>query len=421
LLALRLGFFVGVIHVNHGQYKKSDRIVASLRTRCRRWKLPFYSTKLDVSPGSSENLLRNERYRAFYRISAHHQYQRVATGHTRTDQAETVLMRILRGTGVAGLSGIPAVRDIFIRPLLECSREEILGYLKTRRLGWHEDPTNRNRTFMRNRVRLEILPLLKEQANPSVEEALLRLSNAAARDNDLIEHLRADIRPDLSTGDVATLPLSLFDELHDSLAIRVVLDMLRCISPPGANLEMLHTDRILSMIRRTHGGGNWRLDLPGGVTAGREGEHIYLRYGTCPSTPGFHLVVREPGDFIMPDGESSLRFCLNSRRESPRVDRRKACFDGDLVGFPLQIRSMEPGDRLRLWGGGGSRKVARILMDAKVPKNLRPRVPLLVKNGKILWVAGLCRSDIAPVGRQTRRVLSVEWCPGHPILPAVPK
>lgn len=271
-----LGFSIGVVHVDHGQHKQSKRIMSSLRDRCRRWKVPFYATKLDVPAGSGEELLRNERYQAFHRLSARHEYQRVATGHTRNDQVETVLMRILRGTGVAGLGGIPAVRGIFIRPLLECSREEILSYLKTRRLSWHVDPTNRSRKFLRNRIRLDLLPQLREKANPSVDRALLRLSDAAARDNDLIESLLAQIQPDLSTNGTARLPLCLFDELHDSLAIRVLLKMLRSISPPGANLEKLHTDIVLAMIRRSRGLGNWKLDLPGGVIAGREGDVIYL-------------------------------------------------------------------------------------------------------------------------------------------------
>ena len=271
-----LGFPVGVVHLDHGQYKQSKQIMSSLRARCRRWKVPFHGMQLDVPPGSSEDLMRNERYQAFERLCAQHEYRRIATGHTQSDQVETVLMRILRGTGVAGLGGIPAVRGIFIRPLLECSREEVLSYLRARRLSWHADPTNRSRKFLRNRIRLDLLPQLRKQANPSVDRALLRLSDAAARDNHLIESLLAQIQPDLSTNGTARLSLSLFDELHDSLAIRVLLKMLRCISPPGANLEKLHTDIVLAMIRRSHGPGNWRLDLPGGVIAGREGEVIYL-------------------------------------------------------------------------------------------------------------------------------------------------
>ncbi len=409
-LGHRMGFEIGVLYIDHRQHEQAGRILARLRTRCRRWKLPFYSTRLDVPPGSAEDLLRRERYRRFQELSARHGYPRVATGHTQSDQVETVLMRILRGTGVAGLCGIPAVRGIFIRPLLECSREEILAYLETRRLGWHRDPTNRDRTFLRNRIRHQILPLLRRRVNPAVERALLRLSDAAARDNHFIESLREDLPAGCSPDGVARLPLTSFDRLHDSLAIRMVLDMLRSISPPGANLEKLHSDRILSMIRRRPGGGDWRLDLPGGVTAGKEGKSLYLRRGEPRPAPGFHLEVGEPGDVELPSGESYLRFRLGSRRATPGADPRSACFDADIVRFPLQVRSVEPGDRLRVWGGG-SRKVSRILIDAKIPRSLRPQVPLLVRENEILWVAGLRRSDVAPVGARTRRVLSVELRP----------
>jgi tRNA(Ile)-lysidine synthase len=273
----RLGFNLGVVHVDHRQHKDSARTMATVRRRCRRWNLTFHEVELDVPSGSSEEVLRDERYRAFGDLAARHGYRRVATGHTQSDQVETVLMRILRGTGVAGLGGIPAVRDIFIRPLLECTREEILAYLRSRRLGWHDDPTNRNQSFLRNRVRLKILPLLRRQVNPSVDRALLRLSSAAARDDEFIKSMQKIPRPELSADGTARLPLSLFDDLHDALAVRVIVDMLRSISSPGANLEKDHLDRVLAMIRRRRGGGDWRLDLSGGLTAGREGPSFYLR------------------------------------------------------------------------------------------------------------------------------------------------
>jgi tRNA(Ile)-lysidine synthase len=273
----RLDFKLGVIHVDHRQHQSSSRILESVRRRCRRWKLPFHAVRLDVPPSSSEEILRSERYRAFADLSARHGYGRVATGHTQSDQVETVLMRILRGTGVPGLGGIPAVRGIFIRPLLECSRDEILAYLRSRRLRWHRDPTNRNQAFLRNRVRHKILPLLRRQVNPSVDRALLRLSAAAARDEDFIVGMQKSPQPELSPDGAARLPISLFEGLHDALAARAIVDLLRCISLPGANLEKDHLDRVLAMIRRKRG-GDWRLDLPGGLTAGREGSSFFLRY-----------------------------------------------------------------------------------------------------------------------------------------------
>jgi tRNA(Ile)-lysidine synthase len=274
----RLDFKLGVMYVDHRQHQNSPQVAAAVRRRCRRWKLPYHTVQLEVAPGSSEDVLRGERYRAFADLAARHGYHRVATGHTQSDQVETVLMRILRGTGVAGLGGIPPVRDIFIRPLLECTREEILEYLRSRRLRWHNDPTNRRQTFLRNRIRLKILPLLRRQVNPSVDRALLRLSSAAARDDDFIASMQKIPQPELAPNGAARLPLSLFDDLHDALAVRVIVGMLRSISSPGANLEKDHLDRVLLMIRRRRGGGDWRLDLSGGLTAGRVGSSFYLRW-----------------------------------------------------------------------------------------------------------------------------------------------
>jgi tRNA(Ile)-lysidine synthase len=274
----RLNFNLGVTYVDHRQYKTSRQVAAAVRRRCRRWNLPFHAVQLQVTPGSSEDVLRGERYRAFADLASRHGYRRVATGHTQSDQVETVLMRILRGTGVSGLGGIPAVRDIFIRPLLECSRDEILDYLRSRRLSWHRDPTNRNQAFLRNRVRHKILPLLRRQVNPSVDRALLRLSSAAARDDEFIASMQKIPQPEPGPKGTTRLPLDLFDNLHDAQAVRVIVDMLRSISSPGANLEKDHLDRVLAMVRRRRRGGDWRLDLPGGLTAGREGPSFYLRY-----------------------------------------------------------------------------------------------------------------------------------------------
>jgi len=273
----RLNVELGVIYVDHRQHKNCVQAAAAVRRRCQRWKLPFHTVGLEVAPGSSEDILRGERYRAFAEVASHHGYRRVATGHTQSDQVETVLMRILRSTGVSGLGGIPAVRDIFIRPLLECSRKEILAYLRSRRLRWHRDPTNRSQTFLRNRIRHKILPLLRSQVNPSVDRALLRLSSAAARDDDFIASMQKTPRPKVTPNGTARLPLIIFDDLHDALAARVIVEMLRSISSPGANLEKDHLDRVLTMIRRRRRGGDWRLDLPGGLTAGREGSSIYIR------------------------------------------------------------------------------------------------------------------------------------------------
>ena len=272
----RLGLALGVVSVDHRQHKNSKRILEAVRRRCRRWELPFHAVRLDAPPNSSEDFLRSERYRAFGELAERHGYRRVATGHSLSDQVETVLMRILRGTGVAGLGGIPAVRDIFIRPLLECTREEIQGYLRSRRLRWHSDPTNRDQGFLRNRVRHKILPLLRRQVNPSVDRALLRLSQAAARDDEFIASMQKTMKTSISKNGTARLPLSHFDGLHDALAVRVIVEMLRSISSPGANLEKEHLDRVLAMIRRRRG-GDWRLDLSGGLTAGREGSSFFLR------------------------------------------------------------------------------------------------------------------------------------------------
>ena len=196
-LGPRLGIELGVAHVDHRQRPGSAAFAGPLRRRCRRWSLRFHALALDatrVPPGASEARMREERFAALERTAIDQGYQRVALGHTRDDQVETVLMRILRGTGTSGLSGIPPRREeLYIRPLLACDGAELGAYLAVRRLRFVEDPSNRDRGFLRNRIRHDILPLLRVKANPAVDQALLRLSRAASRDNDLLDRMTASL------------------------------------------------------------------------------------------------------------------------------------------------------------------------------------------------------------------------------------
>ena len=221
-----------------------------LLPRCRRWKIPFLMTSLALDKDCSEDSMRTQRYRMLASLAQQHRCNRVATGHTRDDQAETILMRILRGTSVNGLRGIPSLRsNLYIRPLLDVSRAEIMDYLRSRRLQWIDDPSNRQPRYLRNRLRNQLLPLIRDTINPAVDDSLIRLSQAASRDGMALEQMLDPI-PLVSSNNRVEVDYSVVQALPQAVQARLVLKMIRTLrQSEAANLEQLHIERILEQTR----------------------------------------------------------------------------------------------------------------------------------------------------------------------------
>jgi len=301
------------------------------------------------------------------------------------------------------------MRDQFIRPVLCITHEELESYLKSRRIVAFKDPTNSNRRYLRNRIRHDILPLIRRSVNPSVDLAILRLSNSARRDNQLLTRMARGIQPDPTPNDCVELPIALLDNLHDAVLSRVLNQMLQTLCRPGTNLAQQHTEQILNAIRLSTSRPRFSLDLPGGIQAYLSGDHFGLRQGNPPVQGGFHLTVAGPSEITLPHDGARLRFVLQTTFDPNQASSRHVFFDAKLTPFPMVVRSVAPGDRLSPWGFKGSRKVARMLLDAKIPRPARSQVPVLVCQGQVLWVAGLRRSRLAPVKPGSGQILSVEW------------
>ncbi len=413
-LSASLSLTLAVIHVDHCQFPGSASNQVHLRAKCRRLRLPFFGYRAqsgDLDDDADEASMRDFRYRLFDECATQNDCRLIATGHTESDQVETVLMRILRGTGTSGLAGIPTCRSQrFVRPLLCCSRSELESYLRSRRLRWQEDPTNNDPRHQRNLVRHQLLPYLRSHFNPAVDQALLRLSKSALRDNEFIESQAKTLLKQVKRLPAqVTLPRNQLDLLPDAVISRLLRLMLSDLTNSSASLELAQLDRILHHLHKRPPRPEWSLDLAGGIAAGASGNTFFLRYGHPQPALGFDLRIDQAGETILPDGAGRLRFSKKKIWSPRQASAHMVFFDAEQTGFPLGIRSAKPGDRLDLWGGAGSKKVARLLMDAKVPRGLRPRVPILVKAGKILWVAGLRRSNFAPITAKSRRILAVEF------------
>jgi tRNA(Ile)-lysidine synthetase-like protein len=393
-LSGRLGLTLEVAVIDHGLRPEAAREVALVAERASALGLPFHRLRVDVgaaragrpSPGGIQEVARRLRLEALSRLAGTANLGTVALGHNANDQAETVLFRILRGTGIDGLAGIPYRRPPFVRPLLDVWRPEILEYLRARSLTFIEDPSNHDFRYTRARIRHRILPALRQE-NPRLDEALHRLAAAAAGrfpDAEVLEKLAIPARVALPVAAAvrAGRGTQSFD-LSDSRRIVVTYGQVRVIQGAGRDGATGHVDN-----QQAGGGG-----VSGGVSV-------------------LGIEVQIAGAGAHPLGEAGALFVRELASDGPPAGDLP-WFDGDRLAWPLTLRSRRPGDRMRPRGGRGSRKVADLMIDAKIPLAERAHLPVVAgADGEVLFVAGLRPSEIGRPCESTRRWIGFDLRPG---------
>ncbi|MBN2981258.1 tRNA lysidine(34) synthetase TilS [Cohnella algarum] len=404
-LSERDGFLVVAAHVNHRfRGAEADGEEATVRQVAEGWGIVCETAAIDVpayiaaTGKNPQSAAREKRYEFLREVARRRGAGTIALGHHADDQAETVLMRILRGTGIGGMAGIPERRREkeleLIRPLLRITKHELLEYGARNGIPHVVDSSNAKTHYFRNAVRLDILPML-EKYNPRLRPALIRLSELASAENDFME---AEARKALERtaerrGDGWTIDRRGFRGLHVALQRRLIKLILSCLENENEPADFERVEEAAAAIssERTTG---CRIDLGRGWTVLCEYESAFI--GCAPAlTSGFSYSVSGPGtDAAVPEAETLFRFrWFTGSSTSPAEFRREAFFDAADLRFPLTIRSRLPGDRLEPHGLKGSKKVQDMFVDAKVPRLRRDSVPLLADaDGRILWIPGLRRS-----------------------------
>src|SRR5918997_2026324 len=401
LLALvGLGGEPVVLHVDHGLRGEESRedagfvrqLCEGLGVRCE-----VRGIRLEEGPNLQERA-RDGRYRVAEEVAEELGLRAIAAGHTADDVAETVLMNLARGAGLRGLSGIPPVRGRVVRPLIERTRREILDYLQSFGQQYRTDPTNLTGKYARNRVRLEVMPVL-EELYPGAARNLARAAALAREDLETLEGLAAGAIE--RRGGEVVLPLGSLSRLHPALrryARRRAYSMLLPDAPPlGSGL----VEAVLASV----GEGTRTLDLPGGVVASaRGGEEISLYPRPEPFEGEEELLVGETTFFA--GWRISAREA--SSYEPGEAARSEVAYLDASMG-PYRVRTAREGDTIRPLGLGGTKKVLRAMMDRKVPKDLRRRTPVVVgAGGEVAWIFRGELGEGFKVDEATQRVLRVE-------------
>lgn len=387
----------GAAHLNHQLRPEASRDELFCRTICARLGVPLVVETARVAAlaagagVSIEVAARRARYAFLERARASCDGAVVAVAHTADDQAETVLLRLLRGAGPHGLRGILLARGTVVRPLLDCTRAALRADLASRGESWVEDATNADVSLPRNRVRHELMPLLAGRFQPAVTRVLARTAEVVAADDALLESLAAAAADDvlaaaprgllISTSALSRLPLA--------LARRVARRALERAEAPHAP-DLADVEALLAVCRP----GGPAAAEPAGIRVERFSKDAVLLIMGSPAVAPPGLPSRPlpvPGTVALPELGAGCRLTAVGpikTMEEP-ADLRRRLILKTSVPTPLVVRGRTAGDRIRPRGLGGSKKLQDLLVDRKVPRAERDRVPVVADaRGRVVWVIG---------------------------------
>ncbi|XUX00292.1 MAG: tRNA lysidine(34) synthetase TilS [Dehalogenimonas sp.] len=354
-----------------------------------------------------------------------------AVAHTMNDHVETVLLHLLRGSGLTGLAGLQ-VKSVLrykrvgplnlIRPLLCLNRGDIEGYCRINNIDFRSDASNESLSFTRNRIRRKLLPALRHDFNPSIDEALDRLSKLAVEDVDFINREAAKASESImrTEGPLVKIDRKGYSGLHSALKRALLRQALVSVLGSPKDIEAVHIERMVDLAAGETGRS---VDLPDGISFISSYSELVLGRDVSADIPLPEIsgvrALNVPGVTEMPGWNITVSVIeygpdLITGKEN---DGFSQLFDFDVVGSELKVRTREPGDRFIPLGELAEKSVKDYFIDAKVPRLWRPRVPVVVNPGQIIWLAGYRLDDRAKVTPATKNVLKLVFKPQSIILP----
>jgi len=422
-LSEELGFKLTACHIDHhlrGKASKAD--AAWVQGLARKWGIKLIAKSVDVAGHSRKNKLsletsaRELRQAALLETARLHRCSKVATGHNLDDQAETVLMHLIRGSGLSGLAGIPLTNGRYIRPLLGCSRERIEAYLKQHKLAGRRDASNSSQKFFRNRVRHQLMPLL-ETYNPQVKKALSQLAGNVEHDLEIINEQVEKAFCSCTKYDKSkiAIDLSKFKLYNKGLQHNILRHCSELLLGRGAVPDLLHVSTALELIYRGRTGA--KVDLSGGIWIEKIYGRAVLTTLKTKAENKKQILALKTAALVIPGntraGAYSIRARLAEKRDVRNISKcppNLAYFDAAIMdGSPLQITGKKDGDRMIPFGQRSDKKIKDIFIEARVPQAQRAGWPLVRRGKTLVWLCGIRRSDAYPITATTKKVLCLEF------------
>jgi tRNA(Ile)-lysidine synthase len=432
-LAPKFSFRVAMAHLNHGlRQDESLRDEAFVVSLARQLDLPLHVERQDVCGYqkshklSLEEAARQVRFRFYHAVASKFGYERIALGHHSDDNAELILMFMLRGSGPLGLSGIPPLRDgQIIRPLIDIKRHEILNFLAEKKLDFVKDSSNADLQHLRNRIRSRLIPQLNAEYNPRLIDSLNRLASILEAEERWIKGLVQPIFEKAivfaNTGQIG-LNISSLNQQTIAVRRRLIREAILRVKGNLRRITFVHTEAALNLAQK--GKDSSVLDLPERIQISKQNDVLlisreaqslrHLSAGPLSLlTASYAYRLSEPAEIFIREADLRIRFSeIPSEQASDwhpsGHEKHTAYFDMEKIHFPLVIRNFRTGDRFSPLGMRGRQKLKKFFIDHKISRSARSKCPIVLSRNEIIWVVGHRLDNAVKISTQTRRILKAE-------------
>jgi len=408
----RLALDLAALYIDHGLRPDETRAeIEFCRQLCGKLSVDFLDRSIDVRTYAKKHgfnlqeAARELRYMTFEGVAYEIGVKKIALGHTIDDQLETFFMRMLRGAGPKGLSGIPPVRGMIIRPLLDVDREDIENYLKQEHKSFIMDSSNLKKDYLRNKLRLGLIPEMKKMA-PHITQSIARTMDIFREEENYFEIIIAKTLMKLISRktdkriELFLSPLEAMDRVILRRVLRRALDETRGLR----GIEFVHIENIIELVK--HGRQGDRICLPRGLRAIKDYATLILTSETTEKLGSFALNV--PGKVVLKEIRAVIKASIEHEGEQYGRERTTALFDAGKTGTELTIRSREKGDFFYPAGFGKKKKLQDYFVDEKVPRDERDAIPIVITGNDIVWIAGYRGDERFKVSDSTKMFLKIE-------------
>ena len=395
-------------HLNHLHRKEASKDENLVKETAKKLDIKFQIKRASMDEYarankiSSEDAGRRLRYAFFNEIAQKYPGAKIAIAHNKNDQAETMIMRMIRGTGIDGLCAMAYKSSNIIRPILSIEKREIINYLDQNSISYAYDKTNGENDYTRNYIRNEVIPKM-ENVNPQAVDNLYNLSELLKNDLYIIES-RVDEAYDYAIKSVNNYNISFdknrFESLDDSLKSRVLRRAILKLKGDLKDFSKENIDQFLNVI-----------SLDNGKESVKDNLTFIKNYRTYDLYINQSIKLGKTSELLNIDNILNFNGLIFKATLDDKInenDKYTAYFDCDKIKFPLTIRYRQNGDKFKPYGMNNNKKLKNFFIDEKVDRNLRDKIPLIISNDEIIWIVGHSVSNDFKVDKTTSNILKIE-------------
>ncbi|TCT13046.1 tRNA(Ile)-lysidine synthase [Natranaerovirga pectinivora] len=416
-----INFTLSAAHINHGiRGIDADADEEFVKELCRTLEVPFYSYKINIKEESKRLKVSEEeagrivRYNVFNQILDQYKKGKIAVGHHMNDQGETVLINLIRGSGIKGLLGMSPKRENIIRPLLMFKREDIIAYLNKNQLKYKEDYTNSQDIYLRNKIRLNIIPYIEANINEKVIDKIVQTTELLKEDDDYLNINTNELLKELIISQEEDNIIIRTDELldqHIAMKKRLIREVINRVSTIK-NMESIHIDQVLGLANKEVGK---KIDLPNNLLVKKHYDALEFSFLKNNQEKPAHLqkekcIIKIPSSYYIQSITKQMKTSLinHIKEEDTSKKTYTKFFDYDRIKSALCLRTRETGDFIVLKGINGRKKLKDYFIDNKIPKEKRDEILLIADGNHIIWIIGYRVSEEYKVTEKTQKILKVE-------------